>query len=65
MNTACEESERFRIYRSERAKNGQNWDPISKYRDQGYMVFRIEDDCNTGLVLEKTVVRAQSFSFQS
>ena len=41
------------------AKNGQNRDLlsyISKCRDQGFMVFRIENDGNTELVLLITVL---------
>ena len=67
MKTACRETWWFEIYRSEKAKNGQNWDVwwyISKCRDQSYMVFRIENGGNSGLIVLKTVC-VQSVSFQS
>ena len=67
VKTARGETSRLQIYWSEKAKNGQIWDVlwyISKYRDQSYMVFWIENGGNSGLVLLKTLC-VQSLSFQS
>ena len=67
VKTARGETSRFQIYRSKKAKNGQIWDVwwyISKYRDQSYMVFWIENGGNSGLILLKTLC-VQSLSFQS